>query len=122
MQQMNKKIKRYTLVFSLFCSIACAMIFHSQMIQVFIAVWIGCLTGLVGYHKIVQMALNIPTNEAAGKKIGTQEYMKRYLMYGLVLVICQFMGLPILAVLVGLMCNKGAILLYALKEKEDFHE
>ena len=43
MQQMNKKIKRYTLVFSLFCSIACAMIFHSQMIQVFIAVWIGCL-------------------------------------------------------------------------------
>ncbi len=43
--------------------------------------------------------------------------MKRYLMYGLVLVICQLMELPILAVLVGLMCNKGAILLYALKEK-----
>ena len=122
MQQMNKKIKRYTLIFSLFCSIACAMIFHSQMIQVFIAVWIGCLTGLVGYHKIVQMALNIPTDEVAGKKIGTQEYMKRYLMYGLVLVVCQFMELPILAVFVGLMCNKGAILLYALKEKEDFHE
>lgn len=38
------------------------------MIQVFIAVWIGCLTGLVGYHKIVQMALNIPTDEAAGKR------------------------------------------------------
>ena len=106
MQQMNKKIVKYTLIFSLFCSIACAMIFHSQMIQVFIAVWIGCLTGLVGYRK----------------KIGTQEYMKRYLMYGLVLVICQLMELPILAVLVGLMCNKGAILLYALKEKEDFHE
>ena len=122
MQQMNKKIKRYTLAFSLFCSIACAMIFHSQMIQVFIAVWIGCLTGLVGYLKIVQMALYIPTDEAAGKKMGTQEYMKRYLMYGLVLVVCQLMELPILAVLVGLMCNKGAILLYALKEKEDFHE
>ncbi len=122
MQQMNKKIKRYTLIFSLFCSIACAMIFHSQMIQVFIAVWIGCLTGLVGYHKIVQMALNIPTDEVAGKKMGTLEYMKRYLMYGLVLVVCQCMELPILAVLVGLMCNKGAILLYALKEKEDFHE
>lgn len=43
-------------------------------------------------------------------------------MYGLVLVICQLMELPILAVLVGLMCNKGAILLYVLKEKEDFHE
>ena len=122
MQQMNKKIVKYTLIFSLFCSIACAMIFHSQMIQVFIAVWIGCLTGLVGYRKIVQMALNIPTDEIAGKKIGTQEYMKRYLMYGLVLVICQLMELPILAVLVGLMCNKGAILLSALKEKEDFHE
>ncbi len=122
MQQMNKKIVKYTLIFSLFCSIACAMIFHSQMIQVFIAVWIGCLTGLVAYRKIVQMALNIPTDEIAGKKIGTQEYMKRYLMYGLVLVICQLMELPILAVLVGLMCNKGAILLYALKEKEDFHE
>ena len=122
MQQMNKQIKKYTLAFSLFCSIACAMIFHSQMIQVFIAVWIGCLTGLVGYHKIVQKALNIPTDEAAGKKMGTQEYMKRYLMYGLVLVVSQLMELPILAVLVGLMCNKGAILLYALKEKEDFHE
>ena len=69
MQQMNKKIVKYTLIFSLFCSIACAMIFHSQMIQVFIAVWIGCLTGLVGYRKIVQMALNIPTDEIAGKKI-----------------------------------------------------
>ena len=122
MQQMNKKIVKYTLIFSLFCSLVCAVIFHSQMIQVFIAVWIGCLTGLVGYRMIVQMALNIPTDEIAGKKIGTQEYMKRYLMYGLVLVICQLMELPILAVLVGLMCNKGAILLYALKEKEDFHE
>lgn len=122
MQQMNKEIKKYTLAFSLFCSVACAMIFHSQMIRVFIAVWIGCLAGLVGYHKIVQMALNIPTDEATGKKIGTQEYMKRYLMYGLVLVVCQFIELPILAVLVGFMCNKGAILLYALKEKEDFHE
>ena len=122
MQQMNKKIVKYTLIFSLFCSLVCAIIFHSQMIQVFIAVWIGCLTGLVGYRKIVQMALNIPTDEIAGKKIGTQEYMKRYLMYGLVLVICQLMEFPILAVLVGLMCNKGAILLYALKEKEDFHE
>lgn len=122
MQQMNKKIVKYTLIFSLFCSLVCAVIFHSQMIQVFIAVWIGCLTGLVGYHKIVQMALNIPTDEAAGKKMGTQEYMKRYLMYGLVLVVSQLMELPILAVLVGLMCNKGAILLYALKEKEDFHE
>ena len=101
MQQMNKKIVKYTLIFSLFCSLVCAVIFHSQMIQ---------------------MALNIPTDEIAGKKIGTQEYMKRYLMYGLVLVICQLMELPILAVLVGLMCNKGAILLYALKEKEDFHE
>ena len=67
MQQMNKKIVKYTLIFSLFCSIACAMIFHSQMIQVFIAVWIGCLTGLVGYRKIVQMALNIPTDEIAGR-------------------------------------------------------
>ena len=121
MQQMNKKIVKYTLIFSLFCSIACAMIFHSQMIQVFIAVWIGCATGLFGYHKIVQMALNIPADEGAGKKVGTQEYMKRYFMYGFVLI-CQLMELPILAVLVGLMCNKGAILLYALKEKEDFHE
>lgn len=75
-----------------------------------------------GIVRLIQMALNIPTDEIAGKKIGTQEYMKRYLMYGLVLVICQLMELPILAVLVGLMCNKGAILLYALKEKEDFHE
>lgn len=49
--------------------------------------------------------------------MGTQEYMKRYLMYGLVLVVSQLMELPILAVLVGLMCNKGAILLYALKER-----
>ena len=75
MQQMNKQIKKYTLAFSLFCSIACAMIFHSQMIQVFIAVWIGCLTGLVGYHKIVQMALNIPTDEAAGCNSLSNRYL-----------------------------------------------
>lgn len=77
MQQMNKKIVKYTLIFSLFCSLVCAVIFHSQMIQVFIAVWIDCLTGLVGYRKIVQMALNIPTDEIAGKKIGyTRIYEK----------------------------------------------
>ena len=122
MQQMNKKIEKYTMILSLICSLICAFVFHSQMIQVFIAVWIGCATGLFGYHKIVQMALNIPADEGAGKKVGTQEYMKRYFMYGFVLVVCQLMKLPILAVLAGLMCNKGAILLYALKEKEDFHE
>ena len=54
MQQMNKKIEKYTIILSLICSLICAFVFHSQMIQVFIAVWIGCLTGLVGYRKIVQ--------------------------------------------------------------------
>ena len=68
MQQMNKKIEKYTIILSLICSLICAFVFHSQMIQVFIAVWIGCATGLFGYHKIVQMALNIPADEGAGKK------------------------------------------------------
>ena len=62
MQQMNKIIKKYTIILSLICSLICAIVFHSQMIQVFIAVWIGCATGLFGYHKIVQMALNIPAD------------------------------------------------------------
>lgn len=122
MQQMNRKITKFTLIFSLISSFICAILFHSQMVRVFLAVWIGCGTGLFGYYKIVQMALNIPSEEQAGKKIGTQEYVKRYVMYGVVFVFCQCIHLPILAVLVGLMCNKGAILLYALKEKEDFHE
>ena len=39
MQQMNKKIVKYTLIFSLFCLFGLSLvIFHSQMIQVFIAV------------------------------------------------------------------------------------
>lgn len=122
MKKMNKIICVYTLILSGITSAFCACIFHAMMLQVFIAVWIGCFTGLFGYFMIVRMALNIPTKEADGKKVGTQEYVKRYLIYGLIFVLCQLSNLPILAVLLGLMCNKGAILFYALNKKEDFHE
>lgn len=122
MQKMNRKIVYYTLFLSFCGSVILACIFHSQIFSVFIAVWIGGITGLYGYYRIVQMVLRIPSDEQTSKKMGTQEYMKRYLMYGIVLVLCQLIQIPVLGVLAGFMCHKGALLLYALKDKEDLHE
>lgn len=122
MQKMNRKIINYTLFLSFCSSVILACIFHSQLLNVFIAVWIGSILGLYGYYQITQMVLRIPSDEQAGKKMGTQEYVKRYMLYGIVLVLCQLIHIPVLGVLAGFMAHKGAILLYALKDKEDFHE
>ena len=66
--------------------------------------------------------INIPSNEMDGKKVGTQGYMKRYLFYGFILVLCHYLDFNLIGVLIGMMCNKGAILIYALIERKGLHE
>ncbi len=118
MNELNRKIYLFTFLLTIFASI----IGFYFGIKIFISIWIGCITGLIGYYMVVRMVLNIPSNEVDGKKAGTSGYVKRYLFYGIVFVACQYLQLSLLGVLIGIMCNKAAILIYALKEKEDLHE
>lgn len=118
MNELNKKICLYTCVLTIFVSIIGCYF----GIKIFISIWIGCITGLIGYYMVVHMVLNIPSNEEDGKKVGTSGYVKRYIFYGVVFVASHYLKLMLLGVLIGMMCNKLAILIYALKEKEDLHE
>lgn len=118
MRTMNFRICIYSLVL---CTLSSLISLYFG-IKVFIAVWIGCATGLIGYGMVVRMVLNIPSNEMDGKKVGTQGYMKRYLFYGFILVLCHYLDFNLIGVLIGMMCNKGAILIYALIERKGLHE
>lgn len=118
MSELNRKICLYTFLLTL-CSSIIGFYFGTM---VFVSIWIGCITGLIGYYMVVHMVLNIPLNEVDGKKVGTSGYVKRYIFYGVVFILCHYLQFPLLGVLIGMMCNKAAILIYALKEKEDLHE
>lgn len=117
---MEIKVYKYSCIIGLIVSLLGGIIFQSVFIGV--SILIGTLTGLIGFRMILRMVNTMPADEEAGKKIGQAGYMRRYLFYGLVLGVCAYFGLSVLGILIGLMCHKASLLLYAYLERKDLHE
>ena len=117
MNSMQKKIEELSLLVSLPVSIIGMILFDQK--NVFIGVWIGCMAGLMGFNMIIQMAKNLNPDSQEAKKQGRGGYALRYLVYGIILFISAYMGVPVLSVLAGMMCHKASLLIYSAIGKED---
>lgn len=115
---MFKKIGLLTIGLSFFVSLL-ALYFGPLAL---VGVWIGSLLGLWGLYSIYRMVQGLSASETTAKKQGIKGYIFRYIVYGLVLGIAGYMGVPILAMLVGVVVHKASIVLYSSLAKEKFDE
>lgn len=117
MNRMQKRIELLSLLVTIPVSIVGFIIFKDK--NVLVGVWIGCLTALIGFRMIVQMAKMLNPDEEGAKKQGYRGYVFRYFMYGGIMFISAYVGVPILSVLAGMMCHKASLFIYSAIGKED---
>lgn len=114
---MGKEIRKITLAIML---VACGLslpVFQSFQ-SVTLGIVIGAMCGLLGYGMIERMCSHIELyTNAKGK--GYSAYVKRYALYTLIFAFSVYKGINIFALLVGMLCHKAAIVVYALLHRKE---
>ncbi len=84
-----------------------------------IGVLIGALTGLLGFQMIINY-VNKLSEHTTNIKFGSyRAYIRRYFLYFLILGVSVLKGVDIFALLVGMLCQKGAILWYTYQHRKE---
>ena len=83
-----------------------------------LGVVVGVVTGQVGLWMIIRFTKSITTHKKADRA-GLTQYVLRYCMYGIVMVVFTCVHVPVLAMLAGFMCSKGALLMYSRKLRKE---
>ena len=119
MVRMRKAIASLTLALALIVDGFAVMLFQDQFVEIGVGILVGALTGLIGFSMIIRMSSTI---ELYGnpKAKGYSSYVKRYGIYTLIFALAAWRGVNIVALLVGMLLHKGAILIYVfIHRKED---
>lgn len=117
MNRMQKRIEFISLITTIPISIIGFVIFKDK--NVLVGIWIGCCLALIGFRMIVQMAKMLDQDEEGAKKQGYRGYVFRYFMYGSIMLVCAYVGVPVLSILAGMMCHKVSLFIYSAFGKED---
>ena len=113
---MNKKILNNSLgIVAIPCIVS--FIFFKDW-KVVLGLLAGLAIALLGYRMIIAMTLSLRPDEKSGQKQGSLGYVVRYLFYICTFVLLVVLGIPVLALLVGFLCHKAAILLYVVLNRE----
>lgn len=83
--------------------------------RAFVGVWAGMFMCLAGYFMIVRFCR---TAISFRKGPGFASYVLRYILYGLFLFGCVWLGLPIFSLFAGILLQKAALVLVPLFRKE----
>ncbi len=111
LKQLCTGVFLWTLGLSAFASLAAILFFPGT--QAGLGVWCGAAVAMAGFMMIVSQYKDFGTENPKGK--GVAGYLLRYAFYALTLGILAYAGIPVLALLTGIVCQKGAVLFYSLK-------
>ena len=117
-KKMLRSIYLYTGICTTFCAIIAWVLFGTPS---FIGVGIGAILGVGGFYHIVRFCQSI-NGEVNGKKAGIANYAVRYLVYGVVMFGFACLKIPVLSMLAGLLCHKGAILIYSIHTRKEMDD
>ena len=117
-KDMSKSIMAYTGIFTLICAIIAWAWFG---FYTFLGVGIGSILGMIGFFHIVRFCQSID-GDTNGKKAGAINYVARYLLYAVVMFGFAYLKIPVLAMLAGFLCHKGAILIYSIHTRKEMDD
>ncbi|MEG0092713.1 MAG: ATP synthase subunit I [Erysipelotrichaceae bacterium] len=114
---MYQKIRKLHIIFVIILTVLSFLIFQ-DLKRISLGVVIGGLTSMIGFNAIIKMTNQIDSDiSGLNRKIYTS-YIRRYLIYALIFSIAMFYNVNPLALLAGFICNKLAINLYTICNKE----
>lgn len=119
-QSIYREIRKYSYVFMLICILLGIALFLDQAKEVAVGITIGTLCGIMGFQMIIRFSEKIHGDSVNVKGGSYSSYLRRYLLYAVVLGACAYVEIPLLAVLTGFLCHKAAIVYYSfIHRKED---
>lgn len=117
---MNKEIRLITAVIMLICAFGSLLLFQDSFKSITLGILIGAFSGLMGFNMIVNMSKRIDGDTLDVKNGAMKSYTRRYLLYTVIFALAALEGVHLLALLVGMLCHKSAILVYTfIHRKED---
>ena len=111
LKKLSERILISTLILALPCMMIAFLVFSWPAL---FGVLIGTILVIVGFLAIVRFCKTIESKPNA-KRQGSLNYVLRFCLYGCVMAFFAYWHVPVLAMLVGILCNKLAILLVSMK-------
>lgn len=115
-----QEIRKYSYILMLIAVLLSLVFFFDSFKEISIGIIVGTLCAVMGFNMIIKFSEKINGDSVNVTGGSYSSYLRRYLLYALVLILCAYVEIPLLAVLAGFLCHKGAIVLYSfIHRKED---
>lgn len=119
-REMYMKIRKITLILAGVSSLAALLIFRMDASPYILGLILGALMGIISFNMIINMASKI--NEHNAQKVAVANYITRFLGIGVIFFFAMTKGIDIFALMIGFICSKIAIQLFAQLERKGFYE
>ncbi|MGL5979108.1 MAG: ATP synthase subunit I [Erysipelotrichaceae bacterium] len=116
---MYAKIRKITFGLMGVTSLLMVIVFHNDPIPYVLGIILGGLMGIISFNMIIKMTSQI--NEYNAVKLAVGNYFMRFLGVGLVFFVAVSEGINVFTLLVGFLCSKIAIQVYAQLERRGMH-
>lgn len=118
-KQMAKEIRIQTIQVALFfCAIV--FFFFSSNIKYWISgICIGCCMSLLGFQMIITMCDSINHDCTHIQKYAFQAYLRRYLIYAVIITISVMSKVSVFAILIGVLSHKISLFLYGYRHRKE---
>lgn len=114
---MTKQIRIITLI-ELAIAVLISFLLPIRSLYIAIGIIAGGLIGIIGFQMIVHLSASIELYENP-KGQGMRSYVLRYIFYACTFALFMWKGVPILSLLVGMLCHKTSMYVYALLHRKE---
>lgn len=115
-REMYAKIRMITLGLAGICSIGAFVIFKNNPTPYVLGIVIGALLGIISFNMIIKMSSRIMEGNA--ERVAVSNYMLRIIGIAVIFVLALNKGIDIFALLIGFICSKIAIQVFAQLERK----
>ncbi len=112
------EIRKFTFIFTII-AMAVMQVWKGNFSTYGVGVLIGSLTGLMGFQMIIHYVNKLGEHSKNITFGSYRAYVQRYVLYFLILGVSVLKGVNIFALLVGMLCQKGAILWYTYYHRKE---
>lgn len=117
-QKVYMEIRKLTCILMVVATIL-MQVLKGQFSVYGVGVLIGAFTGLMGFQMIIRYVHSLDNDTTRVKLYSYRSYIRRYVLYFVILGISVWKGVNIFALLVGMLCSKGAVLWYTYRHRKE---
>ena len=113
-----RRIRKLNLILVIITALCSILIFGKSGIEIAAGVMIGGCAGILGFNSIIRMSERVDETLQDATRFAYVRYTRRYFMYFLIFGLAVWRGIHPIALLAGYLCNKIAIVVDTIRNKE----